>query len=128
MSRIDNAQLTISTDPMQNRAAVSASCDVTVTELERNAIKLLDLTYTVECQVLNRDLQYQATVLKYNAQSVPGDLPVAHMVFSAVVAMSDLHQHLFTDDQLRAEFVLTNGETGAQDIVQSPVVTVELAA
>jgi hypothetical protein len=128
MTSITNPQLTVSTDPMQNRATVSASCDVDLTEFEANAIKLLDLAYTVECQVLNRDLQYEDTVLVYDPQIVPADLPVAHLVFEAVAAMSDLHQHVFTRDQLLAEFTLTNGETGAQQIGRSPVVTADLAA
>jgi hypothetical protein len=128
MNGVANPQLTITTDPMQNRATVSATCDVELTEFELNAIKLLDLTYTVECQVLNRDLQYEDTVLVFDPQAVPGDVPVAHMLFSTVAPMSDLHQHVFTQDQLFAEFSVTNGETGARHIVRSPVVKADLAA
>jgi hypothetical protein len=76
---------------------------------------------------LNRDLQYEATVLVYDPQSVPAELPVAHMIFGAVAPMSDLHQHVFTRDQLIAEFTLTNGETGAQHRLRSNLVTADLA-
>jgi hypothetical protein len=70
---------------------------------------------------LNRDLQYERTVLAYEAQSLPADLPVAHIAFEAVAARSDLHQHVLTQDELVDEFTLTNGETGSQDIVRSEV-------
>jgi hypothetical protein len=58
---------------------------------------------------------------------VPGEQTVAHMLFEAAAAKSDLHRHVFTQDQLFAEFVLTNGETGAQQIVRSPGIATDLA-
>jgi hypothetical protein len=100
---------------------------VDLTNFELNAMRLLDLRYTLECRVLNRDLQYEQTVLVYDSQSVPADVPAAHMVFQAATAMSDLHQHVFTRDQLIAEFTLTNSETGSQEIVRSEVLTADLA-
>jgi hypothetical protein len=127
MAKMYNPQLTITTEPMQNRANVVASCDVELTEFEVNAMRLLNLTYTLECRILNKDLQYEDTVLVYDAKSVPGNLLAAHIVFEAVAAMSDLHEHVFTRDQLTAEFTLTNAETGAREIVRSDVVTADLA-
>jgi hypothetical protein len=128
MAKFLNTQLTIATDPKQNAAAVTASCDVDLTNFERNAMQLLGLRYTLECRVLNRDLQYEQTVLAYDEQALPADLPVAHMVFEAVTPTSDLHLHLFTRDELIAEFTLTNGETGSQEVVRSAVLSADLAA
>jgi hypothetical protein len=91
-------------------------------------MELLGLRYTLECVVLNRDLQYEQKVLAYDAQSLPDGLPVAHIAFEAVTAMSDLHQHVFTRDELVAEFTLTDGETGSQEIVRSEVVKADLVA
>jgi hypothetical protein len=126
MSKINNPELTITTNPMHNGASVVATCDVDLSNFELNAMQLLDLRYTLECRVLNRDLQYEQTVLVYDPQSVPADVRATHMVFEAVTAMSDLHQHVFTRDQLIAEFTLTNGETGAQEIARSEVLTADL--
>jgi hypothetical protein len=77
MAKLSNPQLSVTTDPIQNRADVAASCDVELTEFEVNAIKLLDLKYTLECRVLNRDLQCEDTVLEYEPQMVAGELPMA---------------------------------------------------
>jgi hypothetical protein len=126
MATISNPQLTITTDPMQNGASLVARCDVDLTDFELNAMRLLGLRYTLACGVLNRDLQYEQTVLVYEPQFVPADLPVAHMAFEAVSAMSDLHQHIFTRDELVAEFTLTNDETGSREIVRSELVTADL--
>ena len=128
MATISNPQLTITTDPEQNAATLVANCDVDLTDFERNSMKLLGLQYTLECVVLNRDLQYEQTVLVYDAQSLPADLPVAHMAFEAATAMSDLHQHIFTRDELIAEFTLTNGETGSREIMRSAVVKADFVA
>ena len=128
MAKIHNPQLTITTDPNQNAATVVATCDVDLTDFERNAMELLGLRYTVECVVLNRDLQYEQAVLGYDAQSLSAGLPVAHIAFEAVTPMSDLHQHVFTRDELVAEFTLTNGESGSQEVVRSDVVKADLVA
>jgi hypothetical protein len=128
MASIDNPQLAITPYPMQNRASVSATCNVELTRYEVNAMRLLGLTYVLECRVLNRDLQYEDTVLTYEPQSVPGVLLTVHMVFEMDAVMSDLHEHIFTRDKLIAEFTLTNSETGAQEIVRSDVITADLTA
>ena len=127
MANVFNPQLTISTDAEHDSASVTATCGVELTEFERNAMKLLDLKYTLECRVLNKDLQYEATVLEYDSQSVPSDLPQVHMTFTATTTMSGLHNHVFTRDELIAEFTLTNGETGSQETVRSATLTADLA-
>jgi hypothetical protein len=130
MATMRNAQLAVTTDRFDNMATLVASCDVDFTEFEVNAMTMLGLHYTVACQVLNRDLQYEDPVIRFSDQELP---PVAteatqteHVEFRSDSVMSDLHEHLFTKDQLVAEFTLTNMETGAAETLRSNVVAVDL--
>jgi hypothetical protein len=130
MATMHNTQLSVTTDRLDNLATLVASCDVDFTEFEVNAMTLLGLHYTVACQVLNRDLQYEDPVIRFSDQELP---PVAteatqteHVEFRSDSVMSDLHEHLFTKDQLVAEFTLTNMETGAAETLRSNVVAVDL--
>src|SRR6266568_8007958 len=120
MATMRNIQLAVTTDRFNNLATLVASCDVDFTEFEVNAMNLLGLHYTVACQVLNRDLQYEDSVIRFGHRELP---PVAtaatlteHIVFRSDAVMSDLHEHLFTKDELVAEFTLTNVETGEAEI------------
>jgi hypothetical protein len=125
-----NVQLAVTTDRLDNLATLVASCDVDFTEFEVNAVTLLGLRYTVACQVLNRDLQYEDPVIRFSEHDLP---PVArdatrtaHVEFRSDSVMSDLHEHLFTKDQLVAEFTLTNMETDAVKTPRRNVVGVDL--
>ena len=42
-------------------ATVVASCDVELTDFEVNAVNVLRPRYTVDCRVINRDIQYENT-------------------------------------------------------------------
>jgi len=129
MASITNPELTITTHPFENRATVVATCDVQFTEFEVNAMTLLQLRYTVDCQVLNKDLRYEDTVIRYDSQDLPrltGPVATEQVVFETVAAMSDLHEHIITNDQLVAELTLTNQETGEYDSKRTEVVTVDL--
>ena len=130
MAALHNIQLAVNTDRFDNLTALVASCDVDFTEFEVNAMTLLGLRYTVACQVLNRDLQYEDPVIRFSDKELP---PVAtaatrteRVEFRSDAVMSDLHEHLFTKDQLLAEFTLTNMETGETETGRSNVVAVDL--
>jgi hypothetical protein len=132
MATINNPQLTVSTHPLLNTATVVASCDVELTDFEVNAVNMLRLRYTVDCRVINRDIQYEDTVIRYDSRDIP-QLGYAaestnHVVFEIDALMSDLHEHILTNDQLIAEFTLTDRETGAQQTVRSKAVEVDLVA
>jgi hypothetical protein len=130
VASIEHPLLQVSTNPFQNQATVIASCDVEFSDFEVNAMNVLGLRYTVECRVLNKDLQYEDTVLRYNRQDLPRDTQRArhseHIVFETGAVMSDLHEHVFTRDQLVAEFTLTDHETEAAQVRRSAVLTVDL--
>jgi len=130
MASIEHPQLQVSTDPLQNQARVVANCDIAFTDFEINAMDVLGLQYSIDCQVFNKDLQYEDTVLRYDRQNLPRGTQRAanaeHVVFDMVAVMSDLHEHVFTRDQLVAEFTLIDQETHAAQVIRSAVVRVDL--
>ena len=129
MAALHNIQLKVDTERWANQATIIATCDVEFTDFEVNAMKLLALRYAVGCQVLNRDLQYEDPVIRFDDQQLPSATaatPTEHVVFRSVNAMSDLHEHLFTRDELVAEFTLTNMETRENDVRRSNLVAVDL--
>ncbi len=132
MATINNPQLTVFTHPLRNMATVVASCDVELTDFEVNAVNMLRLRYTVDCRVINRDIQYEDSVISYDSRDIPPlgyDAESAnHVVFEIDALMSDLHQHILTNDQLIAEFTLTDRDTSAQQTVRSKAVEVDLVA
>ena len=93
MATIHNPRLTVSTDPIQNHATLVATCDVALSEFEVSAIKLLQLQYSVECHVLNKDLQFEDTVMGYNPRTLAGSSRSERVEFATVTTMSDLHEH-----------------------------------
>jgi hypothetical protein len=130
LASIDHARLQVFTSALENQATVVASCDVEFSDFEVNAINALGLRYSIDCRVLNKDLQFEDTVVRYKRKDLPLDAQrVAnsqHVVFDTVTVMSDLHEHVFTRDQLVAEFTLTDQETKAAQVERSAVVTVDL--
>ena len=130
MAVIEIPRLTVTTDPLLNQARVTASCDVRLTDFEVHAAMLLGLRFTLECRVLNRDIQWVDTVLRYDPVELPRDGSSASAIqpitFERVSTMSDLHEHLFTRDELIAEFTLTNQETGTAQVNRTEVLTVAL--
>ena len=130
MASIEHVLLKVSTNSLQNQARVAASCDIEFSDFEVNAMHLLGLQYTIDCRVINTDLQYEDTVLRYDRQQLPHDTRRAanseHLLFETIAVMSDLHEHVFTRDQLVAEFTLTDHETHAAQVKRSPVVSVDL--
>jgi len=126
MASIEHPQLSVTTDPMSDQASIIASCDVQLTEFELQAMRLLGVRYTVDCRIVNQDLWYEDTVLRYEQGEVaPGGTSVS-MVFESASAMSALHDHLFTPDKLLAEFTLTDQETQDSEVKRSPVLSVAL--
>jgi len=81
-------------------------------------------------KVSTNSLQYEDTVLRYDRQQLPHDTRRAanseHLLFETIAVMSDLHEHVFTRDQLVAEFTLTDHETRAAQVKRSPAVSIDL--
>jgi hypothetical protein len=130
MAMLQNTDLEVTTDGLDNLATVLASCDVDFTEFEVNAMNKLGLRYTVGCQVLNKDRNYEDPVIRFHDQDLPLTPTAAtlseHVVFRTDAVMSDLHQRLFGKDQLLAEFTLTDTETGAEEVRRSNLLAVNL--
>ncbi len=107
MATIENAKLTVSTDRLLNQPTVAVNCDVEFTEFEVNAMNMLDLRHQLSCNVLNKDLWFEDTVIAFDDVDLPRAASEAtaheHVVFETVAVMSDIHGHMFTRDQLIAE-------------------------
>lgn len=129
MASIYRPKLTIAPNRLENTARVLATCGVEFTEFEANAMNLLGLRFEVTCAVVNEDLQYEATVLTFETQELDYHAAEgATVVFETVASMSDMHQHVFTRDELIAVFTIENAETGDQLSRRSEVVRVDLVA
>jgi hypothetical protein len=131
MPTLDNFQLSAETSPELNRATIVAACDVEISDFELFASQASPLRYSVDCRVLNKDLQYEDTVMTYPRQTLPREgCPsgaTQHLVFEAVgVMMSDLHRHVFTRDELIAEFTLNDADGGVQQTYRSQALRVSL--
>ena len=132
MPSIKHAELSITTDRPQNRATVVVSADIEFTEVEVNAMDLLGLRYTLNCQVLNKYLIDDDPMLTFHSHSYPrvelGARRYEHAFFEITVDMDSLHERLIGKDNLVAELRLKNQETGQEDIARTDAVAVDLAA
>jgi hypothetical protein len=132
MPTISNTALTVTTHRPEDDASVLVTCDVTFTEVEVNAMNLLDLHYTLQCRVLNRELLDEDPVVSYQDITYPrivGDArPFERAVFDQYVPMDHLHKRLIGRDRLLAEIKLKNDETGAEVTQRSQVIDIDLAA
>ncbi len=132
MATIRNAALTVTTDRPQDQATVIVSCDVQFTEVEVNAMNLLGLRYTLHCQILNKEMLDEDSVLSYHHQSFPrvaGDgRRYERAVFESSVPVEILHDRMIGKDKLLARLKLKNEETGAETEERTEVVEVDLAA
>lgn len=130
MATITRPELSVSTNLFHNRATLAASCVVAFTEPEVTAINQFGAWYRVECQILNKDIRFEDTVYRFEEHLIPRLARSASanelVEFRADAAMSDLHEHIMTPDQLVAQFTLTDHETGAQDSKRSDDVLVSL--
>ena len=129
MASIHRPKLTVDPNRLENTATVRATCGVEFTEFEANAMNLLGLRFEVRCRVVNKDLQYETTVLTYEPQWLDYHAAEgATVVFETVTSMRDMHQHVFTRDELFAVFTIENGETGDQCSRRTEIVAVDLVA
>ena len=129
MASIHRPKLTVAPNRLENTARVLATCGVEFTDFEANAMRLLGLRFEVRCAVVNKDLQYETIVLTYDPQWLDSHAAAgATVVFETVTSMSDMHQHVFTRDELYAEFTIENGETRDQVSGRTEVVRVDLVA
>jgi hypothetical protein len=132
MASITNPQLTIATDPAQNKASIRVSCDVEFTQFEVNSMTQLGLTYSLHCDLLNMDMLYPESVVAFVGQEFPRWPGHGQMhesaTFEAVTAMNALHLYIFGKDTLVAELTLRNEESGASTVKRTPGVAVNLAA
>ena len=132
MPTIKNPQLSITTDRPQNTATVEVSADIEFTEVEVNAMDLLGLRYTLDCQVLNKYLIDDDAVLTFRPHSYPreqlGARRYEHAFFETSVPMDTLHERLLGKDNLVAELRLKNDETHDEYVVRTDEIAVDLAA
>jgi hypothetical protein len=132
VASITNPQLAIATDPVQNKALITVSCDVEFTAFEVNAMTQLGLSYSLECDLLNMEMAYPQSVVNFVGQEfprIPGQgQSHDHATFEAITAMNALHMYIFGRDTLVAELTLKNEESGATTVKRTPSVSVNLAA
>ena len=134
MATINNTRLAIATDPLDDRATITVTCDVEFTDVEVNAMNILGLRYSLQCQIIDRDLWYQEAVAVLDERSFPrtADTKASrneHVVLTTDRPMSDLHTHLVSNDKLQAELTLGNEETGQVEATsRTEFVSVDLAA
>jgi hypothetical protein len=127
MASIEHPQISVLTRPLQDQATVVASCDVELTEFELRSMQTLGVRYTVDCRVVNQDLWYEDTVMRYGPREVEPTGRSVNVVFESDPSMSELHDHVFTHDKLFAEFTLTDQETQVSEVKRSQTLSVELA-
>ncbi|SRR6266699_856864 len=133
MASINNPKLLVGADQLHNRATVTVSCDVEFTDFEVNAVNTLRLHYTLQCQLLNKDLWQTKRVAVFDEWTFPRVTEVTvskHelVVFNTDRPMSDLHTHFLSKDSLEAELVLRNQETGQDVVSRTDVVSIDLTA
>ena len=132
MPTIKNADLAISTDRPHDRATVIVRCDIEFTEVEVNAMDILALRYTLNCQVLNKYMLNDDPVLTYRVHTYPHYGKAArryeHAVFETTVPMFSLNERLFGKDILVAELKLRNEETGEEVVTRTEEIKIDLAA
>ena len=132
MATITNPHLAITTDRSHDAAIVVVSCDVAFTTFEVNSMNKLGLRYSLRCELLDMDLLYPDTVIKFEEAELPHTCGEAehleHVEFTSAAKMSSMHLYVFGKDPLYARFALINCETGAEVIEHSPTVWVDLAA
>ena len=132
MATITNPQLAITTDQSHDAANVVVSCDVAFTSFEVNSMNKLGLRYSLHCDLLDMDMLYPDTVIRFEEVRLPhtrgGAEHFEHVEFTSAAKMSSMHRYGFGKDPLYGRIVLTNCETGAEVIAHSPTVRVDLAA
>ena len=132
MPTINHAELSITTDRPQNTATVVVSADIGFTEVEVNAMDLLGLRYTLNCQVLNKYLIDDDPMLTFRPHSYPhehlGARRYEHAFFETSVPMDTLHERLLGKDNLVAELRLKNDETNEEYVARTDEIAVDLVA
>jgi hypothetical protein len=132
MATIIDPQLSIEQDRQAKMAKVKVTCGLEFTEFEVNSMKLLGITYTLECHLLNMEMLYPETVINFNLQQYPRVRDEAKAyeepVFEAVAPTKELHLYLFGKDSLLAELRLSNEDMGTLSVKRSPTTLVDLAA
>jgi len=131
MPTITNAEWSIRTDRPRDQATVVVTCDIEFTEVEVNAMNILGLRYLLQAQVLNKYLLDADPVLTYPHKSFPrsnGARRYEHPVFAGDVPMYTLSERVFSKDKLVAELTLTNVETGAEQVLRTEEIAIDLVA
>ena len=131
MPTIHDLKLEVLTDPLHDGAILRVSCEVTFTNFEVKATEKLKLRYRAQCRVYAKDLWYAEPVAVLDDQELPQPLEsrvsaTEHLEFSSVRERSNLHIHLFTEDQLFAEVTLQNEQTGETIVSRSESFAVDL--
>ena len=134
MATVNNTRLAVITDALNDQAKITVTCDVEFTDVEVNAMNILGLHYSLQCQIIDKDLWYQETVAVLDERGFPRTTDALasrneHIVLSTARPMSDLHTHLVSNDNLQAELTLRNDETGqVESVSRTDFVSVDLAA
>src|SRR5262245_44529841 len=96
MASIENPRLAVGVDYVHELAMISVTCDVEFTDVEINAMDLLGLRYSMQCQLFSKDLWRMDPVAIFDERSFPGLLeahatPREHVVFADERPMGELH-------------------------------------
>lgn len=131
MPTLPHAGLSVAMDDNLTEATVRVVCNVEFSEFEVNAMNLLGLRYTVRCRVINRDLWYETTALEFDDIRLPhvgkNASTSEEVVFDTTLPADALREHMFTREQFIAELQLIDTEAGAEQVVRSETVTVDMA-
>ncbi len=112
----------------------SVTCDVEFTDVEVNAMNLLHLRYSLQCQIFDKDLWERKRVAVLDEWTFPKITETTvskneHVVFNMDRPMTDLHTHFLSNDKLQAEVTLRNEETGQVEAVsRTDYISVDLVA
>lgn len=130
MATITNPRLVVTTDRSHDAATVVVSCDIAFTTFEVTSMNELRLRYSLRCDLLDMDLLYPDTVVRFEEVQLPRReaRQIEHVEFTSDAKMSSMHMYALGKDPLCGRLVLTNCETGAEVVAHSPTVLVDLAA
>jgi hypothetical protein len=132
MPTLSNASLSVNTNRPLDQATVRVGCDIEFTEVEVNAMNILNLRYTLRCKILNKELLDEDNVASFHHLSYPRTEGAARRferaVFEKTERMEFLHDRLIGKDKLVAELRLKNEETAAEDVLRTDTIAIELAA
>ncbi len=119
---------------LNHQETITVTCDIEFTDVEVNAMNLLHLRYSLQCQIFDKDFWERKPVAVLDEWTFPKITETTvskneHVVFNTDRPITDLHTHFLSNDQLQAELTLRNEETGQVEAVsRTDYISVDLVA